>query len=162
MAQIQKPTQQVKFIDGQVFICNPVLANFEGQLPEPQPIKFSVLHLIRAVKSRMEHCMGQLLRAQCEGQITQVIYHEEGIQIHFSFGETFHSGSYAAMESLLQKLEANRGLKEGLDIHQMYELLSAQEADQLLKAWITSGHPWDSKAALLDYLRDDLRNKERA
>jgi hypothetical protein len=110
----------------------------------------------------MEHCMEQLLEAHEKKQIVSTIYHDDFVEIHFSFGEAFHSGSYAAMESLLQKLEANRSLKEGLDIHQMYELLSAREADQLFKSWIMAGHPWDSKATLLDYLRDDLRNKEKA
>lgn len=162
MAQIQKPAQQVKFIDGQVFICSPVLPNFDGQLPEPSPVKFIVMHLIRAVRNRMEHCMDQLLEAQEKKQIVRTIYHDDTVEIHFSFGEAFHSGSYAAMESLLQKLEANRSLKEGLDIHQMYELLSAREADQLFKSWIMAGYPWDSMATLLDCLRDDLRNKAKA
>lgn len=155
------PTQTIKVIDGQVFICNPVTANFKGELPEPRPVKFIVMHFIRAVRNRMDHCMEQLLRAQRESQITQVIYHEKGTEVHFSWGEAFHSGSYSAMETLLAKLEANRPLKEGLDVHQLYELLTCQEADQLFKAWIQAGYPWDSMAALLDCLRDDLRRKEQ-
>lgn len=162
MAEIKMPTTTIKVLDGQVMICTPVVPNFKGKLPEPSPVKFIVMHLIRAVKSRMEHCMEQLHRAQREGQITLVEMHEDITIVHFSWGEAFHSGSYAAMESLLQKLEANRSLKEGLDIHQMYELLSAREADQLFKSWIMAGYPWDSMATLLDYLRDDLRNKEKA
>lgn len=162
MAQIQKPVQQVKFIDGQVMICTPVVPNFDGQLSEPSPIKFKVIRLIRAVEDRMRHCMDQLLEAKENKQIVRTIYYDDIVEIHFSFGEAFHSGSYAAMESLLQKLEANRSLKEGLDIHQMYELLSAREADQLFKAWLQAGYPWDSMATLLDCLRDDLRNKEKA
>ena len=161
MAQIQ-PVQTIKVLNGQVYVCNPVTANFTGLLPEPCPIKFPVLRLIRAVENRMEHCMGQLLKAQQEGQITHVIYHEKGTEIHFAWGEAFHSGSYSAMETLLVKLEANRPLKEGLDVHQLYELLTCREADQLFKAWIQAGYPWDSMAALLDCLRDDLRNKEKA
>lgn len=159
MAQIQKPAQQVKFIDGQVFICNPVLPNFDGQLPEPSPYQFGVSHLIRIVKERMEHCMGQLLKAHETGQIVRTIYHDDIVEIHFSTGEAFHSGSYAVMESLLKKLEANTSIK-GLDIHQMYELLTCREADQLFKAWLQI-HQWGSRACLLDCLRDDLRRKEQ-
>lgn len=161
MAQIQKPAQ-VKVLDGQVFICSPVVANYKGQLPEPRPVKFPVLRLIRAVEGRMEHCMEQLLRAQREGQITMVEMHEDITIVHFAYGEVFHSGSYSAMETLLAKLEANRTLSEGLDVIQLEELLTAQEADQLFKSWIMAGYPWDSMATLLDYLRADLRNKEKA
>ena len=102
--------------------------------------------------------MEQLLKAQQEGQIAFVITHEKGTEVHFTWGEAFHSGSYAAMETLLAKLEANRPLKEGLDVTQLQELLTAQEADQLFKSWIMAGHPWDSMATLLDYLRQDLRS----
>jgi hypothetical protein len=66
------------------------------------------------------------------------------------------------MESLLAKLEANIPLKEGLDVVQLEELLTVQEADQLFKSWIMAGYPWDSMATLLDCLRDDLRNKAKA
>lgn len=156
------PTTTIKVLDGQVMICTPVVPNFKGELPEPRPIKFPVIRLVRAVRNRMDHCMKQLHRAQCEGQITQVISHEKGTEVHFSWGEAFHSGSYSAMETLLAKLEANRPLKEGLDVIQLEELLTVQEADQLFKSWIMAGYPWDSMATLLDYLRDDLRNKEKA
>lgn len=162
MAQIHKPDTTIKVLDGHVYICSPVVANFTGKLPEPRPIKFPVIRLVRAVKNRMDHCMEQLLRAQREGQITQVIYHEKGTEVHFSWGEAFHSGSYSAMETLLAKLEANIPLKEGLDVIQLEELLITQEADQLFKSWIMAGYPWDSMATLLDCLRDDLRNKEKA
>lgn len=163
MAEIKMPTTQIKVLDdGQVMICTPVVPNFKGELSEPRPIKFQVHHLIRAVRNRMEHCIGQLLNAQKEGQITCVITREKGTEIHFACGEAFHSGSYSAMESLLTKLEANRGLEEGLDVLQLFELLTVQEADQLFKSWIQSGHSWDSKAALLDYLRDDLRRQQQA
>jgi hypothetical protein len=108
----------------------------------------------------MKHCMEQLLKAQREGQITHVIYHDKGTEVHFAWGEAFHSGSYSAMESLLAKLEANLPLKEGLDVVQLGELLTVQEADQLFKSWIMAGYPWDSMATLLDCLRDDLRRKE--
>lgn len=160
MAQIQKPVQAIKVINGQVFMCTPVVPNFTGELPEPRPIKFQVMHLVRAVRNRMDHCMEQLHRAQCEGQITQVITHEKGTEIHFAWGEAFHSESYSAMETLLAKLEANRSLKEGLDVIQLEELLTVQEADQLFKSWIMAGYPWDGMAALLDYLRRDLGRKE--
>ena len=162
MAQIQKPVQTVKVLDGQVFICSPVTTNFTGTLLEPRPIKFPVIRLIRAVENRMEHCMNQLLKAQSEGQIVQVIYDEKWTEVHFSWGEAFHSGSYSAMETMLAKLEANRPLKDGLDIIQLEQLLTAQEADQLFKSWIMAGYPWDSMATLLDYLRHDLRNQEKA
>jgi hypothetical protein len=162
MAEIKMPTTTIKVLDGQVMICTPVVPNFKGELPEPRPIKFPVLRLIRAVEGRMEHCMEQLLKAQCEGQITLVEMHENITIVHFSWGEAFHSGSYSAMESLLAKLEANRPLKEGLDVVQLEELLTVQEADQLFKSWIMAGYPWDSMATLLDCLRDDLRNKAKA
>lgn len=162
MAQIQNPVQTIKVINGQVYVCSPVRVNFTGILPEPRPIKFKVIHLIRAVEGRMKHCMEQLLKAQREGQITHVIYNEKGTEVHFAWGEAFHSGSYSAMESLLAKLEANIPLKEGLDVAQLEELLTAQEADQLFKSWIMAGYPWDSMATLLDCLRHDLRNKEKA
>lgn len=153
--------QTVKVFDGQVFVCTPVNANFNGSLPEPRPIKFPVIRLIRAVENRMKHCTTQLLRAQRDGQITQVISHEKGTEVHFAWGEAFHSGSYSAMETLLAKLEANRPLKEGLDVHQLYELLTCREADQLFKSWLMAGYSWDSMASLLDFLRDDLRRKEQ-
>jgi hypothetical protein len=162
MAQIQNPVQTVKVLDGQVFICSPIAANYIGKLSEPRPIKFPVLRLIRAVEGRMEHCMEQLLKAQREGQITLVERHEDITIVHFSWGEAFHSGSYSAMESLLAKLKANMPLKEGLDVVQLEELLTVQEADQLFKSWIMAGYPWDSMATLLDCLRDDLRNKAKA
>lgn len=152
--------QTVKVIAGQVFVCTPVSANFTGQLSEPCPIKFKVVRLIRAVEDRMRHCMEQLIRAQSEGQITQVITHDEVTEVHFAWGEAFHSGSYSAMETLLAKLEANRPLKDGLDVLQLEELLTTQEADQLFKSWIMAGYPWDSMTALLDCLRDALRRKE--
>lgn len=163
MAQIQKPVQTVKVLDGQVFICSPITANFTGTLSEPRPIKFPVIRLISAVENRMKHCMNQLLKAQSEGQITQVItYDDKGTEVHFSWGEAFHSGSYSAMETMLATLEANRYLKDGLDVGQLEKLLTAQEADQLFKSWIMAGHPWDSMATLLDCLRHDLRNQEKA
>lgn len=143
-------------------MCTPVVPNFTGELPEPRPIKFIVSHLIRAVQRRMEHCMDQMTIAQREGQITMVEMHEDITIVHFSYGEVFHSGSYSAMETLLAKLEANRTLSEGLDVIQLEELLTVQEADQLFKSWIMAGYPWDSMATLLDYLRDDLRNKAKA
>lgn len=161
MAQVQKPTQQVKFINGQVFICSPVTANFKGQLTESGPYKFQVKHLIRAVQIRMEHCMGQLLEAYEKEQITQVFTSEHGIEIHFACGECFHTGSYEVMERLLFKLQVNLPV-EGLDIHQMYELLTCREADQLFKAWLQAGYSWDSRACLLDFLRDDIRRKEQS
>lgn len=160
MAQIHKPDPTIKVLDGQVMICTPVVPNFTGILPEPRPIKFQVMHLVRAVRNRMEHCMEQLHRAHREGQITQVVTHEKGTEVHFAWGEAFHSGSYSAMETLLAKLEANRPLKEGLDVIQLEELLTVQEADQLFKSWIMAGYPWDSMAALLDCLRHDLGRKE--
>lgn len=162
MAEIKMPTTTIKVLDGQVMICTPVVPNFKGELPEPRPIKFPVFRLVRAVKGRIEHCMEQLHRAQREGQITMVERHEDITIVHFSWGEAFHSGSYSAMESLLAKLEANIPLKEGLDVVQLEELLTVQEADQLFKSWIMAGYPWDSMATLLDCLRDDLRNKAKA
>ena len=161
MAQIQKPVQTVKVLDGQVFICSPIAANFTGDLPEPHPIKFPVPRLIRAVQGRMEHCMEGLSKAQNEGQIIRVETHDDITVVQFSYGECFHSGSYAAMESLLAKLEANKPLKEGLDNTQLQELLAAREADQLFKSWVMAGHPWDSRAALLDWLKDFLREQEK-
>ena len=110
----------------------------------------------------MEHCIDELLKAHSENGITQVITHEKGTEVHFAWGEAFHSGSYNAMETLLAKLEANRPLKDGLDVIQLGELLTAQEADQLFKSWIMAGYPWDSKASLLDCLRDDLRKQHQA
>lgn len=162
MAQIQKPAQQVKFIDGQVFICSPITANAKVVADCSHPYKFPVRRLIGAVKNRMEHCMDELLKAHAENGITQVITHDGVTEIHFAWGEAFHSGSYEALESLLKKLEANLPLKEGLDIIQLEELLTCREADQLFKAWLQAGYPWNSMATLLDYLRADLRNKEKA
>lgn len=161
MAQIQKPVQTVKVLDGQVFICSPITANFKGQTEFVGPYKFKVKHLIRAVQTRMEHCMEQLLEAQDKEQIIQVFTNEHGTEIHFSWGECFHTGSYKVMESLLIKLQMNIPV-EGLDIHQMHELLTCQEADQLFKAWLQAGYSWDSRACLLDCLRDDLRRKEQS
>lgn len=161
MAQIQKPVQTVKVLDGQVFICSPITANAKGEAVCPQPYKFPVHRLIRAVTIRMEHCMDELLKAHAENGITRVITHDGVTEIHFSWGEAFHSGSYEALESLLKKLEANLPLKEGLDMLQLEELLTCREADQLFKAYVQAGYSWGSQTARLDYLRDSLRRKEQ-
>lgn len=160
MAQIQKPVQTVKVLDGQVFICSPITANAKVVADCP-PYKFPVRRLIGAVKNRMEHCMDELLKAHVENGITRVITHDGVTEIHFSWGEAFHSGSYEALESLLKKLEANLPLKEGLDMLQLEELLTCREADQLFKAYVQAGYSWGSQTARLDCLRDSLRRKEQ-
>lgn len=161
MAQIQKPVQTVKVLNGQVFICSPITANAKVVVDCSHPYKFPVRRLIGAVKNRMEHCMEELLKAHAENGITQVITHGGVTEIHFTWGEAFHSGSYEAMESLLKKLEANLPLKEGLDVLQLEELLTCREADQLFKAYVQSGYSWGSQTAMLDYLRESLKRKEQ-
>lgn len=161
MAQIQKPVQTVKVLDGQVYICSPITVNAKVEATCPQPYKFPVRRLVSAVTIRMEHCMGELLKAYAENGITQVITHDGVTEVHFAWGEAFHSGSYEALESLLKKLEANLPLKEGLDVLQLEELLTCREADQLFKAYIQAGYSWGSQTTMLDYLRDVLRRKEQ-
>lgn len=159
MAQIQKPVQTVKVLDGQVFICSSITANAKVVADCP-PYKFPVRRLIGAVKNRMEHCIDELLKAHAENGITQVITHDEVTEIHFLWGEAFHSGSYETMESLLKKLEANLPLKEGLDMVQLEELLTCREADQLFKAYVQAGYSWGTQTSMLDCVRDTLRRKE--
>jgi hypothetical protein len=161
MAQIQKPAQTIKVLDGQVFICSPITANAKGEATCPQPYKFPVKRLVRAVTIRMEHCMGELLQAYAENGITQVITHDGVTEVHFAWGEAFHSGSYEALESLLKKLEANLTLEKGLDVLQLEELLTCREADQLFKAYIQAGYSWGSQTTMLDYLRESLKRKEQ-
>ena len=160
MAQIQKLVQTVKVLDGQVFICSPITANAKVVADCSCPYKFPVYRLISAVKIRMKHCMDELLKAHAENGITQVITNDGVTEIHFTWGETFNSGSYEALESLLKKLEANRPLKEGLDMLQLEELLTWIEADQLFKAYVQFGYSWGYQTAMLDCLRDSLRRKE--
>lgn len=154
------PKTQIKVLDGQVMICNPVVVNYRGPELDRSPLAFKVNNLIHAVRRRMEHCMEKLQEAQANNQITEIYNYEDvGTQICFADGYGFQATSYAAMETLMAKLVANKGLE--LNTHQLYELLDVREVDQLFKAWIQAGHGWTKYTAMLDCLRHDIQVKER-
>lgn len=151
------PQAQLQVINGQVFVCTPVVPNFTGHC-ESVPLKFRIDHMIRAVKRRMEECMEKLATAQAKCIIDNIQYNDGYSIIMFADGEAFNTASYDAMRSLLQKLEANKDM-DILDCYQMSELLTFPEADQLFKAWIGAGYGWCNRTTQLDFLRYDLKNK---
>lgn len=123
----------IKIIEGKAFMCEEITpnnANFEFT-----PITWNIHYLIGAVRQRMFQCLDSLENSVKNNEVFKVeenlIHHEGGI---------FVIPSYMAMESLLKKLEEERKTTTSLQIDTVWiEIkLTAQEADQLFKAYVAS------------------------
>lgn len=123
----------VKIIEGKAFMCEEIKPN--GAHCEIVPMTWDIYYLIGAVTTRMRQCLTELESAVKNNNVFKVeenfIHHASGI---------FVISSYEAMQSLLQKLEEERKCSDSrcIDAVWLEIKLTAEEADQLFKAYVAS------------------------
>lgn len=144
----------IKIIEGKAFMCEEIKPN--GAHCEIIPITWDIYYLIGAVTTRMRQCLEELESAVKNNNVFKV---EENL-IHHASG-IFVIPSYEAMQSLLQKLEAERECSHSrcVDTTWLEIKLTAKEADQLFKAYVaTTDHFGIYEMRLLDVVVT-LRNQ---
>lgn len=134
----------VKIIEGKAFMCEEITSSNAHY--ELVPMAWDVLYLIGAVKTRMKACLTEL-----ESSIkSNTVFKIEEKLIHHA-GGIFVIHSYEAMQSLLQKLEEERKCSDSLCIDTIWlEIkLTAAEADQLFKAYVSATDHFGTKEMFL-------------
>lgn len=111
-----------------------VVPNNSVYFDQRPSIDFSVIksYVIRALKSRMEHCLNQLDTEILPAK--DKVFNEMGAIFSPSKGLYFNQQSFESMESALERIEKN-------STDELFLGLDLRELDQVTKALIAFGEP---------------------
>lgn len=150
----------IKIVDGKAYLCQEIEVNCQ-QVAEYRPISYDAVKMQNFVLKRMKHCMDALDWAVSHKLVVGKM-DVDGLGQHIQFldGEGFVTGSYEAMESLVDKLQSFVDKDEAVPATWLDENLTIHEASQLFKACITHMPYWGVEAERLYAVVDAIRLRE--